>query len=505
MSYRNPVIPGFHPDPSVCRVGEDYYLATSSMEYFPGVPLFHSRDLAHWRPIGHCLTRRGQVDLEGQRASRGIYAPTLRHHDGLFYMITTHVTKGLFFVKAEDPAGEWSDPVWITDFEGPQGDPDLFFDDDGAVWLTTHTYRLTRLDLATGRCLDRPVQVWSGMGGGNEEAPHIYKINGMYTLLGAEGGTGLGHMAVAARATHITGPYEACPYNPILTHRHAAGNPIQATGHADLVQAHVGSWWAVFLGVREGGGMFPRWYHLGRETFLAPVTWTDDGWPLINGGRPVAEVMDVACLPEHPWPTPPARDGFDSAQPAHGWNFLRNPDPADWSLTDRRSWLRLSAAAATLSDLASPACLLRRQQHFDCRATTLMDFAPTRDGEEAGLTVRINEDHHYEIAVAQDKGERVVLVRRRIGSLEAVVARRPIAANPVELRVEADRLWYRFSFAKPGHAHAELARGETRYLSVGVAGGFTGVYFGVYATGNGERGEAMAWFDRFDYEPAAQE
>ena len=284
-AYRNPVIPGFHPDPSVVRVGDDFYLVTSSFEFFPGVPIFTSRDLVHWRQLGHVLTRESQLPLQKARPSGGIYAPTLRYHDGTFYMITTNVDGGgNFLVTAKDPAGPWSEPVWLPDFGGI--DPSLFFDDDGTVYLTGQgsgspgqprgIYQTT-LDVKTGKLLGPLRLVWDRTGTRYPEGPHLYKIRGRYYLMIAEGGTEYGHMVTIARSDSPWGPFEACPRNPILTHRQTENDmPVQGTGHADLVEAADGSWWMVFLAFRPVSGY---WHHLGRETFLAPVTWDADGWP----------------------------------------------------------------------------------------------------------------------------------------------------------------------------------------------------------------------------------
>ncbi len=503
MSYRNPVIPGFHPDPSVCRVGEDYYLVTSSFEYFPGVPIFHSRDLVHWRQIGHCLTRPSQLPLERAPSSTGIYAPTIRHHDGMFYMVTTNVSDGRhLYVSTQDPAGEWSEPVWVDvrDQIGGSIDPSLFFDDDGAVYLTCTVpgWRIfqAQIDLASGKLLTEPCLISRGTGNRWPEGPHLYKIGGLYYLMLAEGGTEYGHLESIARGESPWGPFEPCPHNPILTHRNVE-SPIQATGHADLIQAHDGSWWLVFLAVRPNG--YPPCYHLGRETFLAPVTWTADGWPVVGDGGKVALDMDAPTLPLHPWPAPPARDDFDAPALALQWNFLRNPRAGDRSLAERPGWLRLKGSAVTLDDVDSPAFVGRRQQHFACRAATLIDFAPGRDGEEAGLTVRMNERHHAEIAVTRRLGQRRVVVRQRIGSLAAEIAGVDVEPGPLVLEIRADRDTYRFGCAPVGEDVRLIASAETRYLSTEVAGGFTGVYLGLYATGRGCPALAPADFDWFDY------
>src|SRR3954470_819781 len=246
-----------HPDPSICRVGRDLYLACSSFEYFPGVPLYHSRNLVDWRPLGHALTRRSQLDLAGTPSSGGIYAPTLRHHEGTFFLITTMVGRGHLVVTARDPRGSWSDPTWL-DFDGI--DPSLTFDDRRIYYTRNgagsdrdhpHVYqaelarRGDRLALA-----GEPQVVWKGTGGIWPEAPHLYRRGDWYYLVTAEGGTSYGHSVVVARATRPDGPFAVSPHGPLLTHRDRPRHPIQATGHADLVDLADGATWAVLLGIR---------------------------------------------------------------------------------------------------------------------------------------------------------------------------------------------------------------------------------------------------------------
>jgi xylan 1,4-beta-xylosidase len=513
-AYRNPVIPGFYPDPSVVRVGEDFFLVTSSFEFFPGVPVFTGRDLVHWRQIGHALTRVSQLPLEGVRPSGGIYAPTIRHHDGTFYMVTTNTTAGgNFYVTARDPGGPWSEPIWV---KGQGGiDPSLFFDDDGTVYFTStggapgppseRGIHQSVINPKTGRLLTEPRLVWKGTGGRYPEGPHLYRIQGRYYLMISEGGTEYGHMVTIARSDSPWGPFESCPRNPVLTHRQTEMDvPIQGTGHADLVQDAEGRWWMVFLAFRPVGGWY--WHHLGRETYLAPVTWDAEGWPVVNQGRPVTPEMTVAGLPSHPFPPPPVRTSFD-APLGPDWNYLRNPEPSSYALDARPGWLTLRGEAIGLDAVASPTWVGRRQEHMAARAATLVDFRPTRDGEEAGLTVYRSADHHYEIAVRRAGGRREVLVRQRVGPrLHAVTASAIVdGADPIVLQIDAKPEEYAFSFAvasggrEPG-SMTRLDTAPTRMLSTEVAGGFTGAYFALYATGGGQPASVPASFDWFDYE-----
>ncbi|MFT4109412.1 glycoside hydrolase family 43 protein, partial [Propionicimonas sp.] len=311
----NPILPGCHPDPSVCRVGDDYYLVTSTFEYFPGLPVFHSTDLTHWDPVGHVVDRRNQLDYAGIASSGGLFAPTIRHHDGRFWVVCTLVDQadpgrgGNFLMTASDPAGPWSDVVWL-DADGI--DPSLFFDDDGRAWL--HGTRPARrpewhdqtevwireLDLVTLAPVGPEHVVWNGAMRGVvwAEGPHLYKVDGTYYLVAAEGGTEFHHSVCVARSDCLSGPYQGSRSNPVLTHRHlgrAAG--VVGAGHADLVQAADGSWWALLLAMRTYGGFH---HNLGRETFLVPVVW-EDGWPVFApGAGRIPEEVEVPFAPAGP-------------------------------------------------------------------------------------------------------------------------------------------------------------------------------------------------------------
>ncbi|WNS41401.1 glycoside hydrolase family 43 protein [Paenibacillus sp. MMS20-IR301] len=505
MKFINPVIPGFYPDPSICRAGEDYYLVNSTFHYFPGVPVFHSRDLVNWQQIGHCLTRPEQLELAGLESSMGIFAPTLRYHEGYFYMITTLIngraSGGMrnFYVRADHPAGPWSDPVFL---DWPGIDPSLFFDEDGRVYITgTNGFSgepagiyQAEIGLETGKLLSPRQLIWTGTGGKSPEGPHLYRMNGWYYLLIAEGGTEYGHMVTIARSTGPSGPFEAAPGNPIMSNR-STGQLIQATGHADLVQAHDGSWWAVMLGIRP----VSRRHHLGRETCLAPVAWSPDGWPVAGNGAQLELEMEGPDFYHGPRPAEARLDHFAAAELQEYWSFLRNPYPADWSLRERQGWLTLHGSAVTLNDTDSPAFVACRQQHFRCAFSALLQFTP-EDGDEAGLSVYMNELHHYEIALTGVNGQRYLLLRKRAGSIWMVAEQAAYAGDTVILRIQADRKGYSFSYQLPGEAEWHLlGHAESSLLSTEVAGGFTGVYLGMYATGNGTRAKQPAYFDWADY------
>ncbi|MGI9603846.1 MAG: glycoside hydrolase family 43 protein [Acidimicrobiales bacterium] len=477
--YTNPIIAGFNPDPSVCRVGDDYYLVTSTFEYFPGVPLYHSRDLVHWRHLTNVLDRPEQLSLERAPSSGGIFAPTLRHHDGHFHMVTTNFwDRGNFVVTATDPAGPWSDPVPL---EVPGIDPDLAWDDDGCI-VTTSGIAQTRVDLATGRPLAEPGTTWSGTGLQHPEAPHLYRRGDWWYLLIAEGGTERGHGVSIARSRQPDGPFEGCPSNPILSHR-STDRPIQNTGHADLVELPDGSWWMVLLGVRPRG-MTPAYHVLGRETFLAPVRW-DHNWPVVD---PIEPEYRTGPLPAAPWPDEPVRDDFGGDALHPRWLSVRRRRDQDWSLTDRPGWLTLHGGEHDM-DQPLPVFVGRRQQHQQVAASVRMAV----DGAaRAGLSVRMDERHHFDVVI--EDGHAVA--RYRVGDLLGEVGRTPVAGE-AELGVRIDEPPP--DFGMPPDRITAIVDGEPiatvdgRYLSTGVASGFTGRVIGMFAV------DGTAHFDWFDY------
>ncbi len=501
MKYKNPIIPGFHPDPSICRVGEDYYLVTSSFEYFPGIPIFHSKDLVHWEQIGHCLTRNSQISLaKGYPNSLGIYAPTIRVHEGRFYVICTNVTYGAckggnFMVWTDDPYGEWSEPIWI---DLPGIDPSLFFDEDGRVYYTgTHQQiYLCEIDLSTGQVKSEIKNIWTGTGGADPEGPHLYKMKGFYYLFISEGGTSQGHMLTVARSKQIEGPYISCPRNPVLTNR-SLPLPVRAVGHADLIQAHNGSWWAVCLGIRPVP--YPDRHHLGRETFLTPMTWDDENWPLFGNNGSIDLEMEADCLPFQPFPPKSSRDDFTGRSLDFCWNFIYNPEDSLWSISEKDSCLALRGNRKNLDDKETSAWVGRRQEHMNCTVRTQLSFNTEKDGEEAGLSIFLNCDHHYEIALARVGNDQQIIFRRRIGSLWKIENSIPYDQEQVILEIEATPDTYRFYYISGAGDRIQIGSGEVHYLSTEVGGKFTGNYFVLYATGNGKECTHSAYFDWFDY------
>ncbi len=512
-TFRNPILPGFYPDPSICRVGDDYYLINSTFEYFPGLPIFHSRDLMHWHQIGHVLDRPSQLPLDGVRPSDGLYAPTIRYSQGVFYVINTLLhgpTKsGNFIVTATDPAGPWSEPYWLDN--APGIDPSLLFDDDGRVWfvgnqMARHSQYeghteiwMQELDLQSMRLIGKPRVIWDGAAKGAtwSEGPHLYKIDGRYYLMTAEGGTGHHHAVVIARSDEVIGPYQSNPGNPILTHRHLGLDyPIVGTGHADLVQTQTGEWWMVMLAMRPYGGYY---YNLGRETFLAPVRW-EEGWPIVSPGIGRVEfTFPAPNLPEHEWPPVPARDDFDQPALAHQWILLRTPREDFWSLKDRSGYLRLRLRPPHLAELSNPSFVGRRQQHIHFAAQTLMEFTPQSEHECAGLVLIQNNNFHFCFVVTRTDRTVIRLIKRAAG-VEETIAERPINAGRCYLKVEAHEQAYSFYAASEPDKWQPIAEGvDGRILSTPVAGGFVGAVIALYASSHGQPSTNCADFDWFEY------
>lgn len=508
MKYYNPIISGLHPDPSICRVEEDYYLVNSSFEYFPGIPIFHSKDLLHWEPIGHCITRNTQLSLrKGFPNCTGIYAPTLRYHNGIFYVITTNISyggedDGNFLIWTKDPYGEWSDPIWL---DLPGIDPSLFFDEDGKVYYTG-TYNeiiLCEIDISTGKIIGEKKNIWAGTGGNDPEGPHIYKINDWYYLFISEGGTEYGHMLTVARSRNINGPYESCPRNPVLSNR-SHGLPIKAVGHADITSDQNGNWWAVCLGIRTLG--YPFKHNLGRETMLTPLVWDEDGWPIFGRDGLLDEEIETECLPlqiggisNETINGKCFKEDFSNGSLHPSWNFIYNPIAQLWKIEKGEKGLTLYGNEVALSQADSLAWIGRRQEHHNCIVRTKLNFELNKDGEEAGLSIYMNNSHHYEVALTRIAGKNSIIVRRQIGTLWKVENVVLYDHNEVILEIEASVENYTFRYSSIGEKFETIGQGETAYLTTEVGGKFTGNYFALFATGNGKSCEKGALFEWFEY------
>ncbi|ABW14048.1 glycoside hydrolase family 43 [Parafrankia sp. EAN1pec] len=479
----NPILPGFHPDPSICRVGDDYYLVTSSFEYFPGVPIFRSTDLTGWEQIGNVLDRPTQLNVTPglESASTGIFAPTLRHHDGRFWLATTNFTdvrKGHLIVQAADPAGAWTDPVHTGG--GTVGiDPDLAWDENGTchlTWCFPGQIMQAAVDPESGRLLSEPRGLWSGTGRAHPEGPHLFSREGWWYLVIAEGGTDGGHAVSIARSRSITGPFTGNPANPILT-RSGTEHPVQSTGHADFVELPGGEWAMVHLGVRPRG-TFPKFHVNGRETFLTGITWAD-GWPIVVEDRFTVPVRDNSFVDEFRTPTLHPR-----------W-----VSPG----TDPRTFTRHRPGGVVLAAGRAPdAGEARRLLAVRAQDPQWQVTAVIPDGD-ACLTVRMDDAHWVAV---ERRGEmlaaRMVLgpldqtlaTAAGIGPGDALAVRAVTHAEAASFRAGPDQL--ELGHLTDGEFRL-LATVDGRYLSTEVAGGFTGRVVGVEAIGTD------ATLSRFEY------
>lgn len=497
MKYQNPIIPGFYPDPSICRVGDDFYVVNSTFEFFPAVVISHSKDLIHWEQIGHCITRNSQLTLpEGGMNNLGIFAPTLRYKDGRFYMVVTNVAgEGNFFVWTDDIRGEWSDPIILNT---PGIDPSFFFDDDGKTYYMgtgSPEIYITEIDLETGK-IGEIHKLWAGTGGAYPEGPHIYKKDGWYYLMISEGGTERGHMLTMARSKNLFGPYEECPNNPVMTNRSWLSN-LESVGHADLTTDTNGNWWAVCLGTRTFS--YQPKHNLGRETMLVPVDWSSD-WPVFGKEGHVLLEFETDKLPKTDNSKPSIDEYFDNFSKEKldlGWNYLYNPDYSLFEIKDNS--LILKGNDKTLSSNTKMAWLARRQRHHDCSVEVTLNFPCIEEGEEAGLSIFLNYKHHYELALAFADGKRKLIFRRQIGTLFKVEWEEEYLDDTVTLKLDANIEDYSFSYKKPAEDFTFAGKGEVRYLTTEVGGHFTGIYTALYSTGTGKVSKTPAVFTNYAY------
>lgn len=503
QSYCNPILGGYYPDPSVCRVGDTFYMVNSSFAHFPAVPVFSSHDLVHWQQIGHVLDRPEQVNLDGLDMAQGIYAPTIRYCETnhTFYVITTCVgCGGNFVVKATDPRGPWSNPIWLPAVGGI--DPSLFFDVNGlayivnndapqeepqwdghrALWL--HQYDLDR-DTTVGhpvllvdggvRPADKPVWI---------EGPHLYRINGKYYLMAAEGGTGDAHSEVLFVSDDVMGPYTPAKVNPILTQRDLPRDrqmPVTCTGHADIVDDADGQYYAVFLGCRPNAS---GTYNTGRETFLLPVTMTDEGFVILPKGEAVPYVVHKSNLhkPDSYEPTGGSfawRTDFDDDTLPERFVMIRRPAKRWYDIAN--SALRLHPQSIALNSRNNPAFLAVRQQHIDFSAQTQVDFVPRSDGDMAGLACFQNDDNYILFGKTRRDGrERLEVLENKKGKLSlAAHADLPNDA-PLTLRVASHDAHYHFQCLYHGDT-VNVASVDATHLSTDRAGGFVGAVVGMFA------------------------
>ncbi|MCI5647951.1 MAG: glycoside hydrolase family 43 protein [Fusicatenibacter sp.] len=525
-TYQNPIFSGFYPDPSICRVGEDYYMVTSSFVYFPGLPIFHSRDLVHWEQIGHGISSPDQLDYKNCETSLGLWAPTIRYHEGTFYIINTFVSEGRearrdnYIITAKNPAGPWSKACFI---EGADGiDSSLFFDRDGRMWYTGnfiseealyeghHGIYLCELNPDTFQFKGKRTIIWDGKKSAGKwiEAPHLYYENGYYYLVVAEGGTFTNHSVMMARCKTIDGDYEVCPRNPVVTHRHLSlMSPISVVGHGDLVQTQTGEWWMVLLGVRPYDGYGAPHFNLGRETFLIPVRWESDGWIRVNNDNGMVNPKEQkpnlpAYLPKPCFFT----DNFECSTLHLRWNTIHPFTKPCYSLTERPGFLRIHLIPEVLHEICTPAFIGRRQQHTSFRMQTAMEFAPASPAEEAGLALVQDDRYHYTFTLTQRDGENCLLVTEVRNHVRTCLQIVPVRQNGrIYLTVAASDTGYHFYYGFDDQQFLPVyENADPTLLSSLVNEGFTGAYLGMYVSSNHIDSSNYADFDWVVYETDAR-
>lgn len=502
---KNPILPGFYPDPSVCAVGEDFYLVNSTFAYFPGIPVMHSKDLAHWEQAGNAMHRASQLPLKGCGHSQGLFAPTIRYHEGTFYVICTNVSGGgNFIVTAASPEGPWSEPFYI---EGTQGiDPSLFFDEDGACYYigTRPNPRgcryngdwyiwIQELDIQNMKLMGEPKDVWNGAMKNIiwPEGPHLYKKDGYYYILHAEGGTGPDHAVTVCRSRDIWGPYENNFCNPILTHRHLGKEyPIKYVGHGDLVETPEGEWYMVMLAVRPIEG----YTTMGRETFLAKVIW-ENGWPVVNPGEGrLTDTVEVGRPEWHPLTDKTSytcRSGGRTSLPGIGreydftrmeqlgeeFLFLRNP-ARDMYRLDREG-LHMSFGKYSLKEKESPSYVAIRQQHHHFQAAVLLSMQGLENGNKAGLALVQSNEYHLRLEVS---GGRAQVISCEKGE-DKIVGSAEVKGEEAVFFLLAEGLSAAAGIRQEGEERLIVSNMDIRSLSTETAGGFVGCTVGLYAAG----------------------
>ncbi|NLL75761.1 MAG: glycoside hydrolase family 43 protein [Clostridiales bacterium] len=487
----NPLLKGFYPDPSICRVGNDYYIVNSTFSYAPGVPVFHSRDLIHWKQIGHVLEREEQLRLKGVKMSHGIYAPCIRYYKETYYMITTNVSGGgNFYVTAEKPEGPWSDPIYLKDAEGI--DPSLFFEGNDCYYIGQRGKKdakyygdceiwIQKLDLNKGELTGEVHVVWDGAFKNAvwAEGPHLYKRGDYYYVLIAEGGTAYEHSICIARSRRLFGPYEPCPYNPILTHRHLGHNAkVQNVGHGDIVETPNGQWYIVMLGTRPKEGYAP----LGRETFFAELVW-ENNWPIVNPGE--GKLRDIQEV---------SGDQIDSEQNLCEdeknikWKnpldkrciFFRFPEKGMYEVEENGK-IALKTLPQCMSDDLSPAYIGTRVTSMDFHMETMIEFTPCNN-QEAGLIYLHDENNYVRFVITvssgNEEGQSIKIVKVEEGK-EIVLFQDEINRNAHRLKMHLKGL--ELICMAEGN---KLMNIDIRRLTSEAAGGFVGCTMGIYATSN---------------------
>lgn len=482
MNYVNPVVRGFYPDPSVCAANGKFYLVNSSFQFFPGIPLFESDDLVQWRQIGHCLTRQSQLDLTGERASGGIYAPTIRYHNGRFYVVVTNVNgRGNFFVYTDDIYGEWSEPITVA-----RGgiDPSLFFDGDKVYFISNGVddfgeegISCGEIDIVSGKMITNARCISKGCGGRYLEGPHLYKMKDYYYLMVAEGGTEYGHMECILRSKNVYGPYERFSGNPILTNRNLGAYQIQGAGHADIVEGKDGQWWMVHLAFRQISP-YAQFHNLGRETFLEPVYWTSDGWFTVGADGTARSSLEVGAgnckvLPEPTYPS------YKWTLDKNRACFMRLPNFSLYDFSQKNKAI-LIGTKATLSSRDNVTFVGMRQVEFTGIMEVTIEIDSMSSGQKAGITAYMDETNHYDIIASKKDDGCIVYSELIIGGKCFKSESFIFNTKLLTFKIRSTNEYYSLLVKDTAGEFVTLGSGLTKYLSSEVCEGFTGVVLALF-------------------------
>ncbi len=534
--FKNPILAGGYPDPSICKVGDTFYLVNSSFEYFPGLPIHKSTDLINWELIGHGLHRESQasstVNLVDVQSNGGIHAPTIRYNKGVYYIISTNVYYDAeknktdmvnFIITANNPAGPWSDPIHI---EGAPGiDPDLFFDDNGRVWYVGNQAPenpsfdgegeiwLQELDLNEYSLIGERHLLWRGACGGVwAEGPHMYKKDGKYYLIIAEGGTSFNHAVMVAMSENIEGPYISNPRNPILTSRHLSyDNWVNSTGHGDIVELDDGRYYMVILGIRNE---INRGSNMGRETFIAPLSWerepfewkeNKDLWPVVSpiSGK-VEKENEVIFKNSTQINSYNFRDDFNSKTLGLKWNFRRLPLENIYSLDKREGFLRIFSNQNIIKERHRAALMGFKQNQTNFEYFTSMNFNPENNKSEAGISIFQKDDNYLNFTVVKKDGNFFIKVNaynnnKLILKDEQLI---PDYKGKIKLKISSEEGEYKLFYSTRGFRYRLFDKLKNDIL---LSKGYTGAHIGLYITSNGEDSNDYVDFDYVDYSVKNQE
>jgi xylan 1,4-beta-xylosidase len=530
QTFKNPILAGGYPDPSICRVGNEFIMVNSSFEYFPALPIHKSKEMVNWELAGHGLNRleqvSGQINLIDVQSNGGIHAPTIRFHNGKYHIITTNVyydeikqraTATNFIITSSKPEGPWSNPIIIKG--APGIDPDIFFDDDGRVWYTGNHQPLDptfngeteiwmqELDPNSFQLIGQRFFVWRGACGGVwAEGPHIYKKDGNYYLLIAEGGTSFNHSIMVAVSDTISGPYVSNERNPIFSSRHLSyDNWVHSTGHGDLVELEDGRWYVMMLGVR---GDVKRKSNMGRETFIAPVSWEIEpyDWKERKIVWPVIAPQTGKILKNNPMifsETTPNKetyfvDNFNDTNLGLAWNRRRAPMQKMIDLASNPGSLRLYTNHNKLQERKRANFTGIKQTESDFSFETKMTFSPTSDSDEAGIAI-VQKDNNFLSLTLKQSSDDIALELKLMNEIQTSIASKKIDYNskqPIQLKVESFNNKYHFYYALENQKFQLLAEVAANHL---LSHGYTGAHIGLYATSNGQMSTGYVDFDRVEY------